>query len=61
MSKATKNKIVCEKYITDFRGHEICPGNVVAVSRSGRSSRELEMNIVTAITKSRIFLSSHYL
>lgn len=45
-----KFKMICEKYITDFRGHEIAPGNVVAVSRSGDLSRNLEAYIVTKVS-----------
>lgn len=45
-----KFKMICEKYIADFRGHEIAPGNVVAVSRSGDNSRNLEAYIVTKVS-----------
>lgn len=46
--------IECSRYITDFRGHEISPGNIVAVSRSGRGSRRLEAYIVTAVRRTTI-------
>jgi hypothetical protein len=51
---AKKYEVKCERYITDFRGREVCPGNIVAVSRSGRGKRALEMHMVSSITKSNI-------
>lgn len=49
-----KFKMVCEKYVTDFRGREISPGNIVAVSRSGDGSRKLEAYIVTKVSKKSV-------
>lgn len=53
-----KFKVVCERYITDIRGHEVCPGNVVAISRSGDSSKTLEVGVVTRVTKGAISIAA---
>lgn len=49
-----KFEMRCERDITDIRGHEICPGHVVAVSRSGSYSKVMDLELVTSVLKGRI-------
>ncbi len=54
-----KSKFLIEKHriVCDFIGKEISPGNVIAVSRSGRRSKALEAYIITAIRPETLILA----
>lgn len=56
MSKLDE-KISCTRYISDFTGHDISPGNVVGVGRG--TGKSFEANIVTAISKGRIYFAGY--
>jgi len=55
----SKFKIEKARSVTDFIGKDVSPGNVIAVSRSGRRSKGLEAYIVTAIRKEALILADY--
>ena len=49
-----KFEMKCEVDVMDIRGREVCPGNIVAVSRSGSYSKSLDLHIITSVSSSRV-------
>jgi hypothetical protein len=56
--KIPKKKIIsCERYVSDFTGSDICPGNVVGVGRA--QGKKFHAKIVTKITKHQIYFADY--
>ncbi len=51
---AKKFKIFNERFITDFLGNQICPGNVIAVSRG--TSQDLQAFLVSCVREKSLGL-----
>lgn len=52
-----KKTITCERYISDFTGSDLCPGNVVGVGRA--QGKKFEARIVTKIAKGQIYFAGY--